>query len=166
MRALWSDRPHCSFLNKNRLETDWFPWDIAKGGGERIVRFWAPFCPYTSQAHEAQFAKKGCCSSGTLNSNDSRESGDSRESANRFARIRPPKIQYFFGNLQRIAKRAGGKGSRQKTSKIVKKCQKVFRHFSTIFAQGQKTSKIVKKCHKYFRHFSRDTIFPAPFGGL
>ena len=37
--------------------------------------------------------------------------------------------------FQRIAKGAGGKGPRQKTSKIVKKCQKVFRHFSTIFAR-------------------------------
>ena len=36
---------------------------------------------------------------------------------------------------QRIAKGAGGKGPRQKTSKIVKKCQKVFRHFSTVFAR-------------------------------
>ena len=36
---------------------------------------------------------------------------------------------------QRIAKGAGGKGPRQKTSKIVKKCQKVFRHFSTTFAR-------------------------------
>ena len=58
---------------------------------------------------------------------------------------------------QRIAKGAGGKGPRQKKSKIVKKCQKVFRHFSTIFAQGKKKSKIVKKCQKYFRHFL--TIF-------
>ena len=64
---------------------------------------------------------------------------------------------------QRIAKGAGGKGPRQKTSKIVKKCQKVFRHFSTIFAQGKKTSKIVKKCQKVFRQFSRGTFFPAPF---
>ena len=48
----------------------------------------------------------------------------------------------------------------QKTSKIVRNRQKVFRHFSTIFAQGkkrQKSSKIVKKCQKYFPNFS--TIF-------
>ena len=70
---------------------------------------------------------------------------------------------------QRIAKGAGGKGPRQKTSKIVKKCQKVFRHFSTFFAQGkkrQKSSKIVKKFFDTFRQISRGTIFPAPFGGL
>ena len=45
----------------------------------------------------------------------------------------------------------------QKTSKIIKRCQKYFRHFSTFFARGKKTSKIVKKCQKYFRHFL--TIF-------
>ena len=55
------------------------------------------------------------------------------------------------------SKRGRWKGATSKTSKIVKKCQKVFRHFSTIFAQGKKTSKIAKKCQKVFRHFS--TIF-------
>ena len=66
--------------------------------------------------------------------------------------------------FQWIAKGAGGKGPRQKTSKIVKKCQKVFRHFSTIFAQGKKrpkSSKSVKKFFDTFRQFSRGTIFPA-----
>ena len=70
---------------------------------------------------------------------------------------------------QRIAKGAGGKGPRQKTSKIAKKCQKVFRHFSTIFTQGkkrQKSSKNVKNNFDTFRQFSRGTSFPAPFGGL
>ena len=67
--------------------------------------------------------------------------------------------------FQRIAKGAGGKGPRQKTSKSVKK------FFFTLFDNfraGQKTSKIVKKCQKYFRHFS--TIFArhqfsGPFWG-
>ena len=77
-----------------------------------------------------------------------------------------------FGEVlfsQRVAKGAGGKGPRQKKSKIVKKSQKVFRHFSTIFAQGkkrQKSSKSVKMFFDTFRQFSRGTIFPAPFGGL
>ena len=65
--------------------------------------------------------------------------------------------------------RAGGKGPRKKTSKIVKKCQKYFRHLSTIFAQGkkrQKSSKKVKIIFDTFRQFSRGTNFPAPFGGL
>ena len=69
---------------------------------------------------------------------------------------------------QQIAKVSGGKGPRQKTSKIVKKCQKVFRHFSTIFAQGkqtQKSSKSVKKFFDTFRHFSRGTIFRPLLGG-
>ena len=77
--------------------------------------------------------------------------------------------QQFLALFQRIAKGAGGKGPRQKTSKIVKKCQKVFRHFSTIFAQGknrQKSSKSVKMFFNTFRPLSRGTIFPAPFGGL
>ena len=54
----------------------------------------------------------------------------------------------------------------------VKKSQKVSKMLSTlfdIFRAGQKTSKIVKKCQKYFWHFlwqfSRGTSFPAPFGG-
>ena len=57
------------------------------------------------------------------------------------------------------------------TSKNVKNRQTVSKIFSTlfnIFRAGQKTSKIVKKCHKYFRHFS--TIFArhhfsGPFRG-
>ena len=69
---------------------------------------------------------------------------------------------------QRTAKGASGKGPRQKKSKLVKKCQNIFRHFSTSFRAGQKTSKIVKKCQTYFRHFS--TVFArhpfsGPFGG-
>ena len=72
----------------------------------------------------------------------------------------------LFYLCQRIAKGAGGKGPCQKTSKIVKKCQKVFRHFSTIFAQGkkrQKSSNSVTKFFDTFRQFSRGTFFPAPF---
>ena len=78
--------------------------------------------------------------------------------------------------FQQIAKGAGGKGPRQKASKIVKKCQKVFRHFSTIFAQGkkrQKSSKSVKKFFDTFRRFSRRAPFFRPllqsagcFGGM
>ena len=74
----------------------------------------------------------------------------------------------FHSLHQRIAKGAGGKGPRQKTSKIVKKCQKVFRHFWTIFAQGKKTSKIVKKRQNVFRHFSTifaRHLFSGPFWG-
>ena len=77
---------------------------------------------------------------------------------------------------------AGGKGPRQKTSKIVKKCQKVFRHFSTTsrrakkrqkasksfstlfdnFAQGKKRQKASKSVKTLFaRHH-----FSGPFGGL
>ena len=42
---------------------------------------------------------------------------------------------------------------KEATSQNVKNCQKVskiYRHFSTLFAQGKKTSKIVKKCQEYF----------------
>ena len=69
---------------------------------------------------------------------------------------------------QRIAKGAGGKGPRQKTSKIVKKCQKVFRHFSTIFAQGKKRQKSSESVKKFFRHFSTNFArhhFSGPFWG-
>ena len=74
----------------------------------------------------------------------------------------PPLLDH---NHQRIAKGAGGKGPRQKTSKIVNKCQKVFRHFSTIFAQGkkrQKSSKSVKKFSTLFDNF-RAAPFSGPF---
>ena len=72
---------------------------------------------------------------------------------------------------QRIAQGAGGKGPRQKTSKKVKKRQKVSKSFSTLFDNfrvRQKKSKIVKKSQEVFRHFS--TVFarhhiPAPLGG-
>ena len=76
----------------------------------------------------------------------------------------------------------------QTTSKIVEKCQKVFRHFSTIFAQGkqrqkssksvksfstlfdnfraaQKTSKSVKNIFDTFRHFRSRHQFSGPFLG-
>ena len=60
-------------------------------------------------------------------------------------------------------------GPHRKTSKIIKKCENIFRHFSTLFdtfRTGQKTSKVVKKCQKSCRQFSRSTNFPAPFGGF
>ena len=62
------------------------------------------------------------------------------------------------GLSQRIAKGAGGKGPRQKTSKIVKKCQKVFRQFSA-------TSKNVKNRQKVSKCFSTlfDNFRAAPF---
>ena len=71
--------------------------------------------------------------------------------------------------ISRFQKGAGGKEPRQKTSKIVKKCQKVFSALFDNFCAGQKTSKIVKKRQNVFRHFS--TIFArhhfsGPFWGL
>ena len=63
---------------------------------------------------------------------------------------------------ERTAKGASGKGPRQETSKIARKRQKHSRHFSS----RAKSPKFVKKCQKSFRDFS--TIFarhqfPAPF---
>ena len=52
---------------------------------------------------------------------------------------------------QRIAKGAGGKGPRQKSSKQVSES------FSTIFAQGKKRQESPKSVKQFFRHFS--TIF-------
>ena len=61
---------------------------------------------------------------------------------------------------QWTAKGASRKGPRQKTSKIVEKCQEYFRHFSTFFAQGKNRQKV----SKYFRHVL--TIFARhPFSG-
>ena len=72
--------------------------------------------------------------------------------------------------FQRIAKGAGGKGPRQKTSKIVKKCQKAFRHFSTFFAQGKKNVKNRRKVSKifstlFFDNFRAAHQFSGPFWG-
>ena len=53
------------------------------------------------------------------------------------------------------------------TSKNVK-CQKVFRHFSTFFAQCKKRQKSSKKVKKFFRHFSTNFArhhFSGPFWG-
>ena len=79
-------------------------------------------------------------------------------------------VNIFFKEYQRIAKGAGGKGPRQKTSKSIKKFFDTFRQFSCRAKKRQKSSKIVKKCEKVFRHFSTNfaqgTIFPAPFEGL
>ena len=64
-----------------------------------------------------------------------------------------------------LQKGAGGKGPRQKT---LKKCQKVFRHFSTIFAQGKKRQKSSKSVKTFFRHFSTFFArrhFSGPFWG-
>ena len=69
--------------------------------------------------------------------------------------------QKMFSGLQKGPAARGHVKKRQKSSKSVKK-------FFDNFRAGQKTSKIVKKCQKYFRHFS--TIFArhhfsGPFWG-
>ena len=84
-------------------------------------------------------------------------------------RIAVTDTDFFF--CQRIAKGAGGKGPLQKTSKIVKKCQKYFRHFSTIFAQGKKRQKSSKRGKKFFDSFRAAPFFrpllqSADFGNL
>ena len=74
-------------------------------------------------------------------------------------------VRFLQGEGQQIAKGAVGKGPRQKTSKIVKKCQKVFRHFSTIFAQGkkrQKSSKSARNIFDTYRQFSRGSEKASP----
>ena len=66
--------------------------------------------------------------------------------------------------LSADCKGAGGKGPRQKTSKIVKKCQKVFRHFSTIFAQGKRRQNRQKLSKIFSTIFARHQ-FSGPFWG-
>ena len=84
------------------------------------------------------------------------------------------KVSESFSGLQKGPAGRGHVKKRQKSSKSVKN---IFRHFSTIFAQGKKRQKssksaknvkIVKKRQKVFRHFS--TIFArrhfsGPFWG-
>ena len=75
---------------------------------------------------------------------------------------------HLFVYSQRTVKGASGKGSRQKTSKIVKKCQKYFRHFSTLLAQGkkrQKSSKSLKIFSTLFDNFRAAPVFRPLLGG-
>ena len=60
------------------------------------------------------------------------------------------------------------RGHAKSRPKVVKKCQKYFRHLSAFSAQGKKTSEIVKKCQKDFRHFLTifaRHLFCGPFQG-
>ena len=69
---------------------------------------------------------------------------------------------------QLTEKGASGEGPHQKTSKIVKKCQKYFRHFSTFFSQGKKLRKSSKKLKNIFdtsRQFFARHQFSGPFWG-
>ena len=73
----------------------------------------------------------------------------------------------FWGverDSQRIAKGAGGKGPRQKTSKSVKKCQKVFRHFSRRAKKVKNRQKVSKSFSTLFDKF-RAAPFFRPFWG-
>ena len=60
-----------------------------------------------------------------------------------------------FSDFQRIAKGAGGKGPRQKSSKSVKKFFDTFRQLSRRAKKRQKSSKSVKKFFDTCRQFSR-----------
>ena len=72
-----------------------------------------------------------------------------------------PKIFMQSAPEQRIAKGAGGKGPRQKSSKSVKKFSDTFRQFSRA---GQKRRKNRQKVsQKVCRHFSRQFSSAAPF---
>ena len=67
---------------------------------------------------------------------------------------------FSVSGLQKGPAESGHVKNRQKVSNT--------RHFSTIFAQGKKTSNIVKKCQKVFRHFSTNFArrhFSGPFTG-
>ena len=85
-----------------------------------------------------------------------------------FPNISCCKVDELVALLSADCKRGRQKGA---MSKNVKNRQKVSKSFSTLFDNfraGQKTSKIVKKCQTYFRHFS--TIFArhqfsGPFWG-
>ena len=54
---------------------------------------------------------------------------------------------------------------RQKTSKIVQKCQKYFRHFSTSFAQGKTRQKVFKSFSTLFDNFRAAPVFRPLFLG-
>ena len=72
--------------------------------------------------------------------------------------------KYFQSENQRIAKGAGGKGPRQKTSKIVKKCQKVFRQFSRRAKNVKNRQKVSKSFSTICDSFRATPFFrPGPF---
>ena len=77
--------------------------------------------------------------------------------------------QLILGALtQRIAKGAGGKGPRQKTSKIVKNRQKSSKSFSTLFDNfraGQKRQKSSKSVKYIFDSFRAAPVFWPLLGG-
>ena len=60
-------------------------------------------------------------------------------------------------------KGAGGQGPRQKTSKIVKKCQKVFRHFSRRAKNVKNRQKVSKSFSTLFDNFRAAPFFRPPF---
>ena len=70
-------------------------------------------------------------------------------------------------NCQRIAKGAGGKGPRQKMSKIVKKCQKFFDAFRQLShrAKSVKNPQHVSKCFRHFSTIFARRHFSGPFWG-
>ena len=82
----------------------------------------------------------------------------------------PPRMrvkQVRCGKLSQTAKGASGKGPRQKTSKIVKKCLKtIFDTFRVRAGQKNVNNRSVKNIFDTFRQISRGTSFPAPLGGL
>ena len=100
---------------------------------------------------------------------------------NRGPQAEQPNSAWPF-SYQRIAKGASGKGPGQKTSKIVKKCQKVLSGMARVrladlngpkwTSPGQNGGYTFRQYRGHslffdtFRQFSRGTFFPAPFGGL
>ena len=98
------------------------------------------------------------CSCFTRLQSADRKRGQRKGATSKNVKKNRQKVSKYFSTLFDIF-RAG-----QKTSKIGKKCQNVFRHFLTFFAHGKKkTSKIVKKCQKSFRQSSHRHQFSGPF---
>ena len=147
-------RMHWLFSGFNRVATVRFGYASCMERFEWF-RFSFPTVPLWSLSRSVKFSQKGTVPVPVPEK--------------RFQRFRFLLRSLEISGLQKgLAER----GHVKKTSKIVKKCQKVFRHFPTIFAQGknfakkrQKSSKSVKKFFGTFRQFSRGTIFPALLGG-
>ena len=77
--------------------------------------------------------------------------------------------QLYISGPQKGPAERGHVKKRQETSKVVKKCQKYFRHFSTFFAQGkqrQKSSKSVKNIPSFFDNFRAAPVFRPLWGPL
>ena len=147
-----------------------FPWCFGKYQGKppkkprNFCPLWTPENPRKTEKNSWKHSKHQGISSVRKDQGKSKHQGkedqgkDPARKNKRFSSVLLPpyRIYHSFQNhYSADCKGAGGKRPRQKASKIVKKCQKVFRHFLTIFAQGKKRQKASKVSKSFSTLFAR-----------